>query len=267
MTNTPRVTNFINISTLVIVIINFACGGFGWFYYDRHLKTEKLRLAKLEADITNISLQTASIKNKANLSLNLKEIIDDVTTNISIGNLKIEPFGNDRMAIIIPLKNIGKTFVDVSLLQMDISESTPLLNTAAFSENSLIKLNQLTGYSRQDDSSYKEKTDKYPIASKMEKLLVDSEYAYSSMYDVLGPGKETNLFIFFTINKPKRINYFYRYSLALRSSPKRLNLYINALEAEPTLKNQLISFSSSISLGSGQFFLKETDNMISVQDF
>lgn len=268
MTETPRVANLTEKLTLIIVFLTFIGGGLGWYCYDRHLITEQRRLTKLNADIADISKRTASMKNKVDISLSLKEIVDDVTPNISIGETVVNPWGNDRMVILIDLKNIGKSFVSVSLLQMDLSESEYLIINETFKENSKIKLNQLTGYSCQNDSSCDDKkTTKYPIASKIEKLMNESEYAYNSLPTIMGPGEDTKFYIYFTINEPKSINYAYRISLAYRGAPDRLKFYLNALEANPTLNNQLTGLSSKINLNTGKFFLEKTNNMISVQDF
>lgn len=268
MTKAPRVANLTDKLTLIIAFLTFIGGGLGWFYYDRYLITEQRRLTKFNADIAEISKKTADIRYKANISLNLKEIVDDVAPNISIRKSVVEPWGNDRMTIITDLKNIGKSFVEVSLLQMDISESEHLIIHETFREASKIKLYQLTGYSQQDDSSYNViKNTKYPIAPKMETIMNDSEYAYNSYPTVIGPGEESKFYILFTINEPKSINYTYRISLAFRGQPNRLNFYLKALEASPTLKNNLISLSSSMTFRTDKFFLKETDNMISVEDF
>ncbi len=278
-TDTSQGTNLIDKITLAIVITNLIAVAVVWILYDRQLITEKTRLTKLEADIKTIYKNTTKRKENTNYSLNIKEIIDDIAPVVKTQKVTVERYQGNRMALKITLKNISKSFITVSLLQMDISDSIQIDNNDTFIKNSAKKLNILTGYSDVDDNTYEELITRYPIlleenkltedllSSEKEKLLDSSEYACMSLCNQIGPGQESMIHIQFTINEPKSINYYYRYSLAVRGLPKRVRFYIKALEANPTLKNQLISLSSVVNSSNGSFFINNVNNMISVQDF
>lgn len=266
-TDTSQGTNLIDKITLAIVITNLIAVAVVWILYDRQLITEKTRLTKLEADIKTIYKNTTKRKENTNYSLNIKEIIDDIAPVVKTQKVTVERYQGNRMALKITLKNISKSFITVSLLQMDISDSIQIDNNDTFIKNSAKKLNILTGYSDVDDNTEENKLTEDLLSSEKEKLLDSSEYACMSLCNQIGPGQESMIHIQFTINEPKSINYYYRYSLAVRGLPKRVRFYIKALEANPTLKNQLISLSSVVNSSNGSFFINNVNNMISVQDF
>ena len=75
----------------------------------------------MNPDIYTIYKNTAEMGENVDLSLNVKKILDDTAPNIETISTEVKP-GSNKLLIITTLKNIETSLIQISLLQLDLSE-------------------------------------------------------------------------------------------------------------------------------------------------
>jgi hypothetical protein len=226
------------------------------------IKVEELSAenTSLENTLHKIEIATKPKRDRVALAREVRESVQSLTPKTSIGTVVVSIEANHG-SILWEIENIGQSPLEIVLLDLQISEKTPLYFNKLAKHKAALSFNLISGILASSPNVGHKPA---PYSATIDRNLIPTvAFSYPSL---ISPEQTSAFRVRFAVDELKEgVNYYFR---AIFGARTEVDYYLKTLDADRDAEAYIISSSRRLIFSSDEFFFSgNQEELITIEDF